>query len=200
MLSADPQTCRASAWQPFTVYLNRAGAGVSRGNFYILLHSGRICHLGGRIMKQCFFSGPFRHSFPRRHGNGWIGLNELSSLSVRVRSMEHLGFVLSCQGIKWIWFKLNKGKKGVCVNMLTSDSFRLPLLRVMPFQQWSSPLLYLLQSLNISNYSRRLTQRNLRLENLRFWGVFIFCNLGKVKNKVPDLHKIITTPHTNYLK
>ena len=71
---------------------------MSQGNFYILLHSGRICHLGKRIMKQCFFppsffslSGLFKAVLSLRHGNGWIGLNELSSLSVKVRIVEICG-------------------------------------------------------------------------------------------------------------
>ena len=48
------------------------------------------------------FSGLFKAVLSLRHGNGWIGLNELSSLSVKVRIVEicgTFGFIFFGKGL-----------------------------------------------------------------------------------------------------
>lgn len=97
MLSADPQTCRTPPWQHFTVYLNRAGAQCVPGK---LLHSAPFREdLSPRKEdnEAVFLLWLFKAVLSCRHGNGWIGLNELSSLSVKVRTVEICGNV-------WILF------------------------------------------------------------------------------------------------
>lgn len=91
MLSADPQTCHALPWQPFIVYLNRAGARRVAGK---LLHSATFredLSPGKEDNEAVFLLRLFKAVLSCRHGNGWIGLNELSSLSVKVRTGEICG-------------------------------------------------------------------------------------------------------------
>lgn len=87
-LSADPQTCRALPWQHFTVYLNRAEAQCVPGK---LLHSAPFredLSPGKEDNEAVFLLWFFKAYLSCRQGNGWIGLNELSSLSIKVRMVE----------------------------------------------------------------------------------------------------------------
>lgn len=96
MLSADPQTCRVLPWQHFTVYLNRAGAWHVPGK---LLHSApfREDLSPGREDNEAeLLLWLFKVVLFHRHSNGWIGLNELSSLSVKVRIFEICGTLRFC--------------------------------------------------------------------------------------------------------
>lgn len=96
MLSADPQTCHASPWQHFTIYLNRAGAWCVPGK---LLHSAPFredLSPGKEDNEAVFLFWLFKAVLSRRHSNGWIGLNELSSLSVKLRMVEICGMFRFC--------------------------------------------------------------------------------------------------------
>lgn len=111
-LSTDPQTCRSLPWQHFTIYLNRPGAQCVPGK---LLHSPPFkedLSPGKEDNEAVFLLWLFKAVLSCRHGNGWIGLNELSYLSVKVRSVKLVGFVLSCKGIKWIWLGCKMKKVG----------------------------------------------------------------------------------------
>lgn len=107
-LSTDPQTCHALPWQHFSIYLNRAGAQRVPGK---LLHSAPFredLSLGKEDNEAVFLLCVFKPALSSRHGNGWIGLNELSLLSVKLRSVRLFLYTVRTLNEDNIWAKFKR--------------------------------------------------------------------------------------------